>query len=349
MLGDKTSARQIAEKANVPILSGSKEAIKNIAEGKATAEALGYPVILKAAHGGGGRGMRVLHDEAEFANTFEQAQRESLTAFGSPDIFIEKFIENARHIEVQLLGDQHGNLVHLYERDCSVQRRHQKVIEIAPAPNLDPDVRKALCDSAVAIGKEVDYYNAGTVEFLLDADTNKYYFIEVNPRIQVEHTVTEEVTYCDIVKSQILIAQGYELAHEEIGLSSQDQITTTGFALQCRVTTEDPANDFMPSYGRVAHYRSASGMGIRLDAGSAFSGAVVNPYYDSMLVKVTARARRFIDAIKRIDRGLSEFRIRGVKTNIPFLLNVLNHNTFIDGLCTTRFIDNTRTIQFSKS
>ena len=340
-LGDKTSARQLAEAANVPVLGGSKEAIKNLAEGNAIARSLGFPIILKAAHGGGGRGMRVVQKEEDFDRSFEQAQSESITAFNSPDIFIEKFVERARHIEVQLIGDQHGNLVHLYERDCSVQRRHQKVVEIAPAPNLDPEVRQSMCDAALSIGKEVGYSNAGTVEFLLDDDTQKFYFIEVNPRIQVEHTVTEEVTGIDVVKTQILIAQGLPLDDPELNLGDQSAIQTQGFALQCRVTTEDPANNFMPDYGRVAHYRSAAGMGIRLDAGSAFSGAVVNPYYDSMLVKVTARSRRFIDAIHRMDRALSEFRIRGVKTNIPFLLNVLHHETFKAGKCTTRFIDKT--------
>lgn len=340
-LGDKTSARDIAAKANVPILNGSDGALESGESGLEIAKNLGFPIILKAAHGGGGRGMRVVHKEEDFISEFEQAQRESLLAFNSPDIFIEKFIANARHIEVQILGDTHGNLLHLYERDCSVQRRHQKVVEIAPAPNIDPDVRKGLCDAAIAIGKTVNYQNAGTVEFLVDADTNKFYFIEVNPRIQVEHTVTEEVTSRDIVKSQILIAQGAELADEEIALPNQDAVQVNGFAVQCRVTTEDPANNFMPDYGRVDHYRSASGMGIRLDAGTVFSGAVVSPFYDSMLVKVTARGRRYIDAVRRLDRCLSEFRVRGVKTNIPFLLNVINHKVFIEGLCTTRFIDKT--------
>ncbi len=340
-LGDKTIAREIAAKAGVPVLSGSQRAIVNTDEGLALAKSLGFPVILKAAHGGGGRGMRVIREESEFAAQYEQARRESLTAFGSPDIFVEKFVQRARHIEVQLLGDRHGNLVHLFERDCSVQRRHQKVVEIAPAPNLRADVREGLCDAAIKIGKQVGYYAAGTVEFLVDADTNQYFFIEVNPRIQVEHTVTEEVTGYDVVKSQILIAQGVPLSDERIGINSQADVKTTGFAVQCRVTTEDPANNFLPDYGRVAHYRSASGMGIRLDAGSAFSGAVVNPFYDSLLVKVTARGRRFVDAIKRLDRCLAEFRVRGVKTNIPFLVKLLRHQTFQDGLCTTRFIDET--------
>ncbi len=338
-LGDKTQARNIAQAANVPVLGGSSKAARNAAEGEKTAEKLGYPVILKAAKGGGGRGMRVVKEAKEFAASFEQARRESLTAFGSPDIFVEKFVQRARHIEVQLLGDKHGNLVHLFERDCSVQRRHQKVVEIAPAPMLDPKVRQALCDAALTIGRAVHYQNAGTVEFLLDRDTDQYYFIEVNPRIQVEHTVTEEVTGVDVVKSQILIAQGTPLSDPEIGLGSQDEVRTNGFAIQSRVTTEDPSNNFMPDYGRITHYRSASGMGIRLDAGSAFSGAVVNPFYDSLLVKVTARGRRLCDAARRMERSLQEFRVRGVKTNIPFLIKLVTHPTFLEGGCTTRFID----------
>jgi len=340
-LGDKTAARKIAAKAKVPVLSGTENALKDGPEGLAAAKKLGFPVILKAAHGGGGRGMRVVETEDQFLASYDTARRESLTAFGSPDIFIEKYIRRARHIEVQLLGDKHGNLVHLYERDCSVQRRHQKVVEIAPAPNLDVKVREAICAAAVEIGKQVDYENAGTVEFLVDADTNKFFFIEVNPRIQVEHTVTEEVTGFDIVKSQILIAQGIALSDQEIGIDSQASIKTTGFAVQCRVTTEDPENNFTPDYGKIAHYRSAAGLGIRLDAGTAFSGATVTPYYDSLLVKVTARGRRFTDAVHRMERSLAEFRIRGVKTNIPFLTNLLQHPIFLDGSCTTRFIDDT--------
>lgn len=339
-LGDKTFARSIAEQTQVPILHGS-DAIPNGKEGLRRAKELGFPVILKAAHGGGGRGMRVVQNEADFLTAFESAQRESMTAFGSPDVFIERYITNASHIEVQLLGDKHGNLIHLWERDCSVQRRHQKVVEIAPAPSLDPKLRQDLCDAAVKIGKAVKYENAGTVEFLVDRDTNQFYFIEVNPRIQVEHTVTEEVTGIDIVKSQLLIAQGVPLSDPDIGLPSQDVVTTNGFAIQCRVTTEDPSNNFMPDYGRIAHYRSASGLGIRLDAGSAFSGATVNPFYDSLLVKVSARGRRFVDAARRMERCLQEFRIRGVKTNIPFLIQLVTHPTFLSGVCTTRFIDET--------
>jgi pyruvate carboxylase len=340
-LGDKISARKIAQQVGVPVLGGSSQPIKNAAAGLQTAEKLGFPVMLKAAHGGGGRGMRVVTGPEGFAHAFDQAQRESQTAFGSTDVFVEKYVARARHIEVQLLGDRHGHLIHLYERDCSVQRRHQKVVEIAPAPNLDRGVRDALCEAALAIGRSVDYESAGTVEFLVDADTNEYYFIEVNPRIQVEHTVTEQVTGIDIVKMQILIAQGAALADPEFGLPSQEDIHPYGFAVQCRVTTEDPANSFRPDFGRITHYRSASGMGIRLDAGTAFSGAVVFPYYDSLLVKVTAWARYFKDATRRVERCLQEFRVRGVKTNIPFLINLMLHPQFQVGLCTTRFIDET--------
>lgn len=340
-LGDKIAARKIAEAAGVPVLGGGGSPIRDVEQGKRLATKVGFPVILKAAHGGGGRGMRVVRKAAEFDSAYEQARRESLTAFGSPDIFVEKFIQRARHIEVQLLGDKHGNLVHLFERDCSVQRRHQKVVEIAPAPNLEAGLRQSLCEAALAIGRQVRYENAGTVEFLVDADTGEFYFIEVNPRIQVEHTVTEEVTGVDLIKSQILVAQGASLDDPAIGLPSQDAVATSGYAIQCRVTTEDPANRFMPDYGRISHYRSASGMGIRLDAGTAFSGAVVHPFYDSLLVKVTAWARRFPDAARRVERCLQEFRVRGVKTNIPFLIKLVLHPTFMEGRCTTSFIDET--------
>ncbi|MBV08885.1 pyruvate carboxylase [Rubinisphaera sp.] len=340
-LGDKTTARQFAAKAGVPVLSGSGEAISSAEEGLRQANEQGFPIILKAAKGGGGRGMRVVKSADDFISAFESAQRESLSAFGSPDVFIENFIEQARHIEVQILGDQHGNLTHLYERDCSVQRRHQKVVEIAPAPNLTPEAREMLLSSALAIGKAVDYYAAGTVEFLLDVNTNNVYFIEVNPRIQVEHTVTEEVTGFDIVKAQILVSSGHKLTDPEIGLDPENPPKPNGFAIQCRITTEDPMNSFMPDYGRVSHYRSASGMGIRLDAGSAFSGAVVNPFYDSLLVKVTAHGRTFPETARRMLRCLQEFRIRGVKTNIPFLTKVVTNEVFLKGECTTRFIDNT--------
>lgn len=340
-LGDKTSARQIAKRAGVPILSGTESAVSNVEDGRKLAEEIGYPIILKASMGGGGRGMRVARSADEFEGAFEAASNEAATAFGCADVFIERFVDRASHIEVQLLGDSHGNLVHLYERDCSVQRRHQKVVEIAPAPSLDPDVRDKICQAAIAIGNEVGYQNAGTVEFLLDRDHNDFFFIEVNPRIQVEHTVTEEVTGADIVKSQILIAQGVRLDDPEIALGNQDEIRVSGFALQCRITTEDPTNNFLPDYGQLSHYRSGAGMGIRLDAGSAFSGALVNPYYDSLLVKVTARGRRFVDAAARMNRSLAEFRVRGVATNIPFLMKLLRHPNFLGGQCTTRFIDET--------
>ncbi len=340
-LGDKVSARQIAVRAGVPVLGGSGQAIKDVDELNAKAAEIGFPVILKAAHGGGGRGMRVVRQPDRLEAAFQQAQRESQTAFGSDEIFIEKFVEKASHIEVQIMGDQHGGLVHLYERDCSVQRRHQKVVEIAPAPNLDAAVRDQLCEAALKIGKQVNYSNAGTVEFLLDRTTSQFYFIEVNPRVQVEHTVTEEVTGIDIIRTQILVAAGGALDDPTVGLADQQQIRTNGFAVQCRITTEDPTNDFMPDYGRLTHYRSASGMGIRLDAGSAYSGAVVNPFYDSLLVKVTAKGRTYADAIRRMERSLQEFRIRGVKTNIPFLTHLMSHATFKSGLCTTRFIDET--------
>lgn len=340
-LGDKITAREIARAAGVPVLGGSSSPISSVEDGKKLAASLKYPIILKAAKGGGGRGMRVVNTPDDFGPLFEQAQRESLNAFGSPDIFVEKFIPQPRHIEVQLLGDAQGNLVHLWERDCSVQRRHQKVVEIAPAPFLDPKIRQDICDAALKIGKAVGYRNAGTVEFLYDTIGKTFYFIEVNPRIQVEHTVTEEVTGVDLVKSQILVAQGTPLADPEINLGSQAEIKTTGFAIQCRVTTEDPANNFMPDYGRVSHYRSSGGAGIRLDGGSAYSGAIVNPFYDSLLVKVTVRGRRFSDACIRMERCLQEFRIRGVKTNIPFLIKVMTHPKFVAGNFTTRFIDET--------
>jgi pyruvate carboxylase len=340
-LGDKVAARHIAQDAEVPVLSGSDAPVKNNAEARKLAAKLGYPIIVKAAMGGGGRGMRVALIADQLDDALDQARREAGTAFGIPDIFLEKYIQRAKHIEVQLLGDQHGNLVHLFERDCSLQRRHQKIVEIAPSLNLDPSIRRMILDAALRVGRAVRLDNAGTVEFLVDVDTGGFYFIEVNPRIQVEHTVTEEVTGYDIVKSQILIAQGRPLSDPEIGLASQDAVTTHGHALQCRVTTEDPANNFLPDYGRLSHYRSASGMGIRLDAGSAFGGAVITPFYDSLLVKVTAHGLRFLDAARRMERSLQEFRVRGVKTNIPFLLNLVTHPDFLTGRFTTRFLDET--------
>ncbi|MBV8317993.1 MAG: pyruvate carboxylase, partial [Planctomycetaceae bacterium] len=339
ILGDKVAARAMARAAGVPILSGSDQPVQPGPGAHAVAEALGFPVIVKAAMGGGGRGMRVVESDDALDAAIDQDRREAGTAFGIPDVFLEKYIRRAKHIEVQLLGDRHGHLVHLYERDCSIQRRHQKVIEIAPAYNLDPALRGAICDAAVAIGRHVRYENAGTVEFLVDADTGAFYFIEVNPRIQVEHTVTEIVTGIDLVRSQILIAQGMELADPEIGLDRQDAVKLTGVAFQCRITTEDPASKFTPDYGRITHYRSPGGLGIRLDGGTMTTGAVVTPFYDSLLVKISASGNRFIDATRRMERALQEFRVRGVKTNVPFLLNVITHPDFLAGRCTTRFID----------
>ncbi|KKO19993.1 MAG: pyruvate carboxylase [Candidatus Brocadia sp.] len=339
MLGNKTSAKIIAGKAQVPILSGYNYPIKSFDEAKILCDTLGYPVIIKAAHGGGGRGMRVVRNELDLSRRLYEAQRESLSAFGSDECFIEKYVEKARHLEVQILGDKYGNIVHLFERDCSLQRRHQKVVEIAPAQNLDENVRRNICEAAVSICKSVHYDNAGTVEFLLDTETNQFYFIEINPRIQVEHTVTEIITGFDLVKRQILVSAGFPLNSPEILIPNQEAIQAHGIAFQCRITTEDPSNKFTPDYGRIQHYRSAGGMGIRLDAGTAFSGALVTPYYDSMLVKVTAYGSCFEETIHRMDRALHEFRIRGVKTNIPFLINLVNHKDFHSGKCTTRFID----------
>jgi pyruvate carboxylase len=341
LLGDKVAARKAARAAGVPVLSGSDEPAQPGEAAHKLADSLGYPVIVKASMGGGGRGMRVVESADALDSAIEQAQREAGAAFGVPDVFLEKFVTRAKHIEVQLLGDRHGNLVHLFERDCSIQRRHQKVIEIAPAPNLDPDVRKALCNAAIQIGRHVRFDNAGTVEFLLDTNTNQFYFIEVNPRIQVEHTVTEVVTGVDLIKSQILITQGAELSDPEINLPSQDAVQTLGFAFQCRITTEDPENNFNPDYGRISHYRSAGGLGIRLDGGPGITGGIITPFYDSLLVKVSASGRRFIDAVRRMNRALMEFRVRGVKTNIPFLVNLIDHPEFLAGNCTTRFLDET--------
>ncbi len=340
-LGDKVVARGIAQRAGVPILPGGAAPLRTKAEARALARKLGFPVIVKAAMGGGGRGMRVAADADVLDEAIDQARREAGAAFGIPDVFLEKYIPRARHIEVQLIGDRHGNLVHLFERDCSLQRRHQKIVEIAPAQNLPAATRRRILDAALAVGRAVGLDNAGTVEFLLDVDSEEFYFIEVNPRIQVEHTVTEQVTGVDIVKTQILIAQNQPLTDPEIGLGDPDAIGTHGFAIQCRVTTEDPANRFIPDYGRLSHYRSASGMGIRLDAGTAFTGAVITPFYDSLLVKVTAHGLRFVDAARRMERCLQEFRVRGVKTNIPFLINLITHPDFLAGRFTTRFIDET--------
>ncbi|MBV8780468.1 MAG: pyruvate carboxylase, partial [Phycisphaerae bacterium] len=322
-------------------IPGTEFAVNELADVKAACKKIGYPVMLKASFGGGGRGMRVVKNAEELPGKFEEAQREAGAAFGRTEVFIERYIPRAKHIEVQILGDTHGNLVHLWERDCSVQRRHQKVVEVAPSINLPLDLRKKICESAVRLCKAANYRNAGTVEFLLDVDRGDFFFIEVNPRVQVEHTVTEVVTGIDIVKSQILVAQGYKLHEPPINIPQQDKIETRGVAIQSRITTEDPENSFIPDYGRLTSYRSAAGFGIRLDGGSAFSGAVITPYFDSLLVKVTAHGQNLDEAVRRMDRALREFRVRGVKSNIPFLENLILHPTFMAGEATTTFIDTT--------
>ena len=339
VLGDKTAARRLAAKAKVPIIPGLERALKDVADVRRAAEKIGFPLIIKAAFGGGGRGMRVVTSPGELVTRFEEASREAAAAFGNGAVFLERYIRKPRHIEVQILGDRHGNTVHLYERDCSVQRRHQKVVEVAPAVGLDPAVRADICNAAVRLVKSAGYYNAGTVEFLLDTETDEWFFIEVNPRIQVEHTVTEMVTGIDLVRCQILVAQGCDLHGPEIGLPPQDQMPLHGYALQCRVTTEDPQNNFVPDYGKIHTYRSPAGFGVRLDGGSAYGGAVISPYYDSLLVKLTTWGQEFSHACRRMDRALREFRIRGVKTNIPFLENVVNHPVFESGRVTTGFLD----------
>ena len=341
MFGDKTAAKRLAAKTGVPTVPGTEHALKGLPEVKKAAKDIGYPLIIKASFGGGGRGMRVVRNPDELPGKLEEAQREAGAAFGRADVFIERYIAKAKHIEVQLLGDQHGNLVHLWERDCSVQRRHQKVVEVAPSVNLDLDLRRRICDAAVRLAKPVHYRNAGTVEFLLDAESGEFFFIEVNPRIQVEHTVTEMVTGLDIVKSQILIAQGHKLHEAPLNIPPQDKITTDGVAIQARITTEDPQNSFIPDYGRITTYRSAGGFAVRLDGGNGFGGAVITPYFDSLLVKLTTWGSSMHEAAKRMDRCLREFRIRGVKTNIPFLENLVLHPTFQSGQATTTFIDNT--------
>lgn len=341
LLGDKTAARGLAERAGIPVVPGTQQAVSDVETARKEAERIGFPLIIKAAFGGGGRGMRVVDRVEDFAGKIAEAQAEAQAAFGNPAVFLERYIRRARHIEVQILGDRHGNLMHLYERDCSVQRRHQKVVELAPASNLSPKIRAELCDAAVALGRTANYYSAGTVEFLVDADTGEWFFIEVNPRVQVEHTVTEMITGIDIVRSQIQIAQALELHGPEMKLPQQNEVPLHGVALQCRVTTEDPANGFMPDYGKIITYRSPAGFGIRLDGASAYGGAVITPYYDSLLVKVTAWGQDMKQASQRMDRALREFRIRGVKTNIPFLENVVAHPVFLEGRTTTSFLDET--------
>lgn len=336
-LGDKINSKIVAKKAGVPTIPGIEKPIHSDSEAKEFAQMCGYPVMIKAAAGGGGRGMRIVEREEDLISEFHNAQSEARKAFGIDDMFVEKFVRNPKHIEVQILGDEYGNIVHLYERDCSIQRRHQKVIEFTPAFAISKEKREEICNDALKIAKSVDYTNAGTVEFLVD-DQYNHYFIEVNPRVQVEHTITEMVTSIDIVQTQILVASGYSLDSKEINIPSQESIKCNGYAIQCRVTTEDPANNFAPDTGRIDVYRSGSGFGVRLDVGNAFVGSVITPYYDSLLVKVTSKSRTFDDTINKAIRALRELKISGVKTNIAFLLNVLNTEEFRKGICTTDFI-----------
>ncbi len=340
-LGNKVAAREAAIAAGVPVIPATGTLPADINEVRKLALEIGYPLMLKASWGGGGRGMRMIESEATLEELLAAGRRESLAAFGSDEMYLEKLVRHARHVEVQVLGDTHGQLIHLFERDCSVQRRNQKVVERAPAPYLDDTTRNELCETALKLCRQVSYTHAGTVEFLLNVDTGRYYFIEVNPRIQVEHTVTEEVTGIDIVKAQIRISQGARIGEENSGLPAQQEVRLLAHALQCRITTEDPENSFTPDYGPITAYRSAAGFGVRLDAGTAYSGAIITPFFDSLLVKVTARGQTPTEAISRMDRALREFRIRGVATNLNFLENVIAHPLFRSGECTTRFIDDT--------
>nr|WP_194303995.1 pyruvate carboxylase [Chthonobacter albigriseus] len=340
-LGNKVAARNLAISAGVPVMPATDPLPDDVATIKAEAKRIGYPVMLKASWGGGGRGMRVIRDEATLLKEVTTAKREAKAAFGKDEVYLEKLVERARHVEVQILGDQHGTIVHLFERDCSVQRRHQKVVERAPAPYLNDAQRAELTDYAVKIGHATHYYGAGTVEFLMDSDTGAFYFIEVNPRIQVEHTVTEEVTGIDIVKAQIHILEGARIGTPASGVPPQESISLNGHALQCRITTEDPEQNFIPDYGRITAYRGATGFGIRLDGGTAYAGAVITRFYDPLLEKLTAWAPSPEEAIHRMQRALREFRIRGVATNLTFLENIIGHPKFQSNRYTTRFIDET--------
>ncbi|WP_404825852.1 pyruvate carboxylase [Priestia flexa] len=339
MFGDKVKARHQAIQANIPVIPGTDGPIDSLDEAKEFAAQHGYPLMIKAALGGGGRGMRVVRNEASLAESYERAKSEAKAAFGSDEVYVEKLVENPKHIEVQILGDHSGNVVHLYERDCSVQRRHQKVVEVAPSLSLSEELRDQICDAAVQLMDNVNYINAGTVEFLVSG--KEFYFIEVNPRVQVEHTITEMITGVDIVQSQILIADGYDLHSNVVAIPKQEEIITHGYAIQSRVTTEDPLNNFMPDTGKIMAYRSGGGFGVRLDTGNSFQGAVITPYYDSLLVKVTTWALTFDQAASKMVRNLKEFRIRGIKTNIPFLENVVKHEKFLTGAYDTSFIDTT--------
>lgn len=338
-LGDKIAAKKIARLANVPLIEDSEANLNDLPFAIKEADRIGYPIMLKAAAGGGGRGMRIVRNNEELKSGLREAMNEAKVAFGNDTIFMEKFIESPKHIEVQIMGDNYGNIVHLFERDCSVQRRFQKVVEVAPAMSLKESTKKQLYDYAIRICKQVNYNNVGTVEFLVDKKENVF-FIEVNPRIQVEHTVTEEITGIDIVKNQILIAQGYKLTDAEINIQSQSQVVCSGVAIQCRVTTEDPDNNFKPDYGTLIAYRNAGGPGIRLDEGSSYPGVNISPFFDSLLVKITASGKNLKESCERLVRTLREFRIRGVKTNILFLENILQNTTFQNGDAAVDFLQN---------
>jgi len=341
LIGDKAEARRIAHNVNVPVIPGTEDFVKNVKEAKKYAKKIKYPVLIKAAFGGGGRGVRVCYDESTLEENFNEAKSEAKTAFGNDALFIEKYVQNPKHIEVQILADRYQNIIHLFERDCSVQRKYQKVIEFAPSIAISDETRKKLYADAIKISKSCNYSNAGTVEFLVDQNED-YYFIEMNPRIQVEHTVTELVTGVDIVRAQIRIAEGYKLTDKSVGIPRKPKLH--GYSIQCRITTEDPKNNFTPDIGTINDYRSPGGFGVRLDAASAFVGAAITPYYDSMLVKVTTFANDYESTLSKMIRALNEFRIRGVKNNIPFLINVLSHPVFISGKCRTTFLDEYREV-----
>ena len=348
-LGDKVRAKEVAVKNNIPVIESNEEELSSVDIAVNEAERIGYPVMLKAASGGGGRGMRVIQNEEELRSGFVESKREALNAFGDDTVFLEKFVEDPKHIEIQIVADNHGNIVHLFERDCSVQRRYQKVIEFAPSQGLDEEIKQKLYKYAIDLCSAVEYNNIGTVEFLVDK-TGEIFFIEVNPRIQVEHTVTEIITNIDLVKTQLFIAGGYKLSDKQIKIGGQESLKTNGYALQCRITTEDPTNDFKPDYGTITTYRSASGFGIRLDAGSIYQGVTVSPFFDSMLVKVSASSRTLDGACRKMRRALAEFRIRGVMTNIGFLDNILSNQTFRNGDVTVNFIkDHPELFQFKKT
>ncbi|MGX0915036.1 pyruvate carboxylase [Staphylococcus hominis] len=339
MFGDKVKARTTAIKANLPVIPGTDGPIENFDAAKAFAKEAGFPLMIKATSGGGGKGMRIVREESELEDAFHRAKSEAQKSFGNSEVYIERYIDNPKHIEVQVIGDEYGNIVHLYERDCSVQRRHQKVVEVAPSVGLPDELRERICQSALQLMKNIKYVNAGTVEFLVSGD--EFFFIEVNPRVQVEHTITEMITGIDIVKTQILVADGARLFDERIALPPQEEIQTLGYAIQCRITTEDPTNDFMPDSGTIIAYRSSGGFGVRLDAGDGFQGAEISPYYDSLLVKLSTHAITFKQAEEKMERSLREMRIRGVKTNIPFLVNVMRNEKFRSGDYTTKFIEET--------